>query len=85
MLIISHPTLSPTRTSENDFDGQETLEMQAKKDRMYQNLVQWCESFGPVKHIDERVDGLHIHWKDWESAETVSLLSRFEFNLGESW
>ena len=41
----------------------------------YDNVVQWCESFGAVKKIQETQDGsLHVYWHKWEVADTVSVL-----------
>ncbi|KAI0658968.1 hypothetical protein C8Q70DRAFT_916120 [Cubamyces menziesii] len=40
--------------------------------RRVQNVVKWCESFGPVRKIDTKDDGsLHVYWKDWEAADMV--------------
>ncbi|KAH9890393.1 hypothetical protein C8Q73DRAFT_803900 [Cubamyces lactineus] len=40
--------------------------------RRVQNMVRWCESFGPVRKIDTKDDGsLHVYWKDWEAADMV--------------
>ena len=45
--------------------------------RRVQNMVRWCESFGPVRKIDTKDDGsLHVYcqWKDWVAADMVSVL-----------
>lgn len=80
-LIISHPALSPSAThqSEHGYDDErDGLEMRVKKERLYHNIIRWCESFGPVKNVEYKVDGMHVYWKDWESADTVSLFASFE-------
>ena len=46
---------------------------QAEQQRRVQNVVRWCESFGPVRKIETKEDGsLHVYWKDWEVADMVS-------------
>ncbi|KAI9058059.1 hypothetical protein FKP32DRAFT_1298462 [Trametes sanguinea] len=43
-----------------------------ERSRRVQNVVKWCESFGPVRKIDTKEDGsLHVYWKDWEVADMV--------------
>ncbi|KAK7683112.1 hypothetical protein QCA50_013785 [Cerrena zonata] len=77
-LIVSHPALSPSPThqSESSFDDErDVLEMQVRGERMYKSILRWCETFGPVKNVENKGDGLHIYWKDWETAETVCRIS----------
>ena len=46
-----------------------------EQQRRVQNVVRWCESFGPVKKVETKEDGsLHVYWKDWEVADMVSAL-----------
>ena len=46
---------------------------QVEQRRRVQNVVRWCESFGPVRKIETKEDGsLHVYWKDWEVADMVS-------------
>ncbi|CDO75631.1 hypothetical protein BN946_scf184840.g14 [Trametes cinnabarina] len=43
-----------------------------ERSRRVQNVIKWCESFGPVRKIDTKEDGsLHVYWKDWEVADMV--------------
>ncbi|CAL1709235.1 unnamed protein product [Somion occarium] len=72
-LIVSHPTLLPSRQQpEEDLDDErERYAIQKSKQRLYENILQWCESFGTVKNIETKGDGLHVYWKDWESADMV--------------
>ncbi|RPD65228.1 hypothetical protein L226DRAFT_248004 [Lentinus tigrinus ALCF2SS1-7] len=45
---------------------------QQEQQRRVQNVVRWCESFGPVKKVETKEDGsLHVYWKDWETADMV--------------
>ncbi|TFK91918.1 hypothetical protein K466DRAFT_481729 [Polyporus arcularius HHB13444] len=45
---------------------------QQEQQRRVQNVVKWCESFGPVKRVDAKDDGsLHVYWRDWEVADMV--------------
>ena len=49
---------------------------QAEQQRRVQNVVRWCESFGPVRKIETKEDGsLHVYWKDWEVADMVRIRS----------
>ncbi|EJF58969.1 hypothetical protein DICSQDRAFT_66018 [Dichomitus squalens LYAD-421 SS1] len=44
----------------------------ASSSRRMQNVVKWCESFGPLRKIETKEDGsLHVYWKDWEVADRV--------------
>lgn len=41
-------------------------------------LLRWCESFGVVRRFERRENGdIHVYWKEWEVADTVSLLFIF--------
>ncbi|KAI0764021.1 hypothetical protein BD413DRAFT_616050 [Trametes elegans] len=43
-----------------------------EQQRRVQNVVKWCESFGPVRKIETKENGsLHVYWKDWEVADMV--------------
>ncbi|KAI0718381.1 hypothetical protein C8T65DRAFT_570799 [Cerioporus squamosus] len=45
---------------------------QQEQQRRVQNVVRWCESFGPVKRVEAKDDGsLHVYWRDWEVADMV--------------
>ncbi|KAL7284346.1 hypothetical protein ACG7TL_001635 [Trametes sanguinea] len=58
---------APTEAAEQ-LQQQRALE----RSRRVQNVVKWCESFGPVRKIDTKDDGsLHVYWKDWEVADMV--------------
>lgn len=47
---------------------------QQEQQRRVQNVVKWCESFGPVKRVEAKDDGsLHVYWRDWEVADMVSV------------
>ena len=42
-------------------------------------LLRWCESFGVVRRFERRENGdIHVYWKEWEVADTVSLLFIFK-------
>ncbi|KAI0634957.1 hypothetical protein C8Q77DRAFT_1156325 [Trametes polyzona] len=44
----------------------------AEQRRRVQNVIKWCESFGPTRKIETKEDGsLHVYWKDWEVADMV--------------
>ncbi|KAI8969448.1 hypothetical protein BD414DRAFT_532153 [Trametes punicea] len=51
----------------------EAVEMRAlERSRRVQNVIKWCQSFGPLRKIDTKEDGsLHVYWKDWEVADMV--------------
>lgn len=38
-------------------------------------LLAWCELHGAVRRFERRENGdIHVYWKEWEVADTVSLL-----------
>ncbi|KAI0353379.1 hypothetical protein OH77DRAFT_1497367 [Trametes cingulata] len=44
----------------------------SEQQRRVDNVIKWCESFGPVRKIETKEDGsLHVYWKDWEVADMV--------------
>lgn len=44
-----------------------------EQQRRVENVIKWCESFGPTRKIEKKEDGsLHVYWKDWEVADMVS-------------
>ena len=70
--VAASPSVSAS-SSADDYHHR-MLEQQ----RRVQNVVRWCESFGPVKKVETKEDGsLHVYWKDWEVADMVSGLSVF--------
>ncbi|KAH9855626.1 hypothetical protein C2E23DRAFT_866720 [Lenzites betulinus] len=43
-----------------------------EQQRRVENVIKWCESFGPTRKIEKKEDGsLHVYWKDWEVADMV--------------
>lgn len=55
---------------------------QAEQQRRVQNVVKWCESFGPVRKIETKEDGsLHVYWKDWEVADMVRVSCLGQLNV----
>ncbi|TBU47837.1 hypothetical protein BD309DRAFT_977994 [Dichomitus squalens] len=59
-------SVSPTQSSDD------LQHRQQEQQRRMQNVVKWCESFGPLRKIETKEDGsLHVYWKDWEVADRV--------------
>ncbi|OJT06426.1 hypothetical protein TRAPUB_2701 [Trametes pubescens] len=54
-------------------DASENVEHRAaERERRVENVIRWCEHFGPTRKIERKEDGsLHVYWKDWEVADTV--------------
>ena len=77
-LVISGAPLELTQSrassSVSAASAQDDLRLrQVEQRRRVQNVVRWCESFGPVRKIETKEDGsLHVYWKDWEVADMVS-------------
>ncbi|KAF7794079.1 hypothetical protein EIP86_005209 [Pleurotus ostreatoroseus] len=50
----------------------EALRRERDAQKRCESIRKWCESFGPVRRVERKPDGsLHVHWKDWEVADTV--------------
>ena len=70
---VSQSRSSSSISATHAYDDLRHREMEQR--RRVQNVVKWCESFGPVRRIEKKEDGsLHVYWKDWEVADMVSAL-----------
>ncbi|KAI0819481.1 hypothetical protein BC628DRAFT_1026971 [Trametes gibbosa] len=76
-LVISGTPLmlDQGRTSSSMSAKHESEDIQRRaieQQRRVENVIKWCESFGPTRKIERKEDGsLHVYWKDWEVADMV--------------
>ncbi|PSR71413.1 hypothetical protein PHLCEN_2v12680 [Hermanssonia centrifuga] len=81
ILVISSISTAVDPAPESDGRLQiEALRREREQKKRVEGVLRWSEGFGPVKRVENRPDGsLHVHWKDWETADLVStFLTCFE-------
>ncbi|KAH8083312.1 hypothetical protein BXZ70DRAFT_579056 [Cristinia sonorae] len=73
-LVVNIPPYEPAMSveEENGNPAAKKLKIEEGQRKRHDAVVRWCESFGPLRRVEKRADGsLHIHWKEWEAADTV--------------
>lgn len=71
-MVISGVSNGPRTRNSIEYSEEFAPRWVREQKMRYDNVVQWCESFGRVKKIQETDDGsLHVYWHKWEVADMV--------------